>query len=207
MANLIPSGGAEGMLVSFYGMPHPATLAFIDRQVHQATDTLTAAGRQFMTRAEELYDKFSSSHAMRMMRAAARAATHFWESDTIRYLADIGAMQNAPPSMHRWIMAEPTIRELYHANRCDGYSDTYVDAFPSDVGEAHYDYRRVTNGVVMETEDGGWKAATWNEDLLEEDRELSMEEKCDILDTWWGIKQVIEAGGEDPTSRYNADLG
>lgn len=207
MANLITSGGAEGMLVSFYGMPHPATLAFLDRQVHNMSDSLTAAGRQFMTKAEELYDRFSSSHAMRLMRAAARAATHFWESDTIRYLADIGAMQNAPPTMHRWIMAEPTIRNLYHENRCDGYSNTYVDAFPEDVGVDHYDYRRVMNGVVEETEDGGWKATTWYEELLEGDQELSMEEKNDILDTWWAMKQMIKAGGEDPTSRYNADLG
>lgn len=206
MANLV-AGGADAYLAATYGLPHPATLDFIQRQVHNATDTLTAAGRQFMQGAHELYEKYSSSHAMRIMRAAARAATHFWESNTIRYLADIGAMQHAPQVMHRWIMAEPEVRKLYHENRCDGYSHSYVDAAPNDIGDSHYDYRRVMQGVVVETEDGGWKARTWHEELEDDDYEFSMEEKADILDSWWAIRQIIRAGGEDPTSAFNADLG
>ena len=51
-------------------------------------------------------------------------------------------------------MAQPDIRSLYHKGHCDGYSDTYVDMEPGLVGEQHYDYRRVMDGVVEETETG-----------------------------------------------------
>ena len=207
MANLVMAGGADGFHTSIFGTQHPGTLAFIERSLSDATSTLTEAGQRFMAGARELYERFSSSEAMRLMRAAARAAQHLGQSNTIRFLADIGALQQAPPVMHRYIMAEPTVRKLYHEDRCEGYAGMYDDVSPGDVGESHYDYRRVMQNMVTFESDGGWTATTWGEDLHDGDYELSFEEKCDMLDSWWAVREYLKAGGEDPTSRFNAELG
>jgi hypothetical protein len=205
MANLV-AGGTDGFTTSIFGIPHPGTLEFIQRHLYQATDTLTDAGRQFMAGAHDLYERFNGSHARRLFSAAARAATHFWQADVVRYLGDVGALQQAPPIMRRWLMAEPELRQLYHAQRCDGYSDHYFDAHPNDVGEAHHDYRRVMSGVVQFKENGDWFARTYNDDLLPDETDLTMVEKSDILDSWWALKEILKAKEEDPTSRFNAAL-
>jgi hypothetical protein len=205
MANLA-AGGADGFYASLWGLPHPSTLDFIQRKLHQTTESLTAAGQQFMMGAQALYERYNGDHALRLMAAAARTASHFWQSNNIRYLGDIGSMQQAPLVMQRWVMAEPMVRQMYHDNRLDGYSHSYVDMHPGMVGEQHYDWRRVMSGVVEFKENGDWYARTYCEDLLPDDVEPTMLEKHDVLETWWAIRQQLEAGKDDPTSVFNAEL-
>jgi hypothetical protein len=78
--------------------------------------------------------------------------------------------------------------------------DTYVDVEPGLVGEEHYDYRRVMDGVMQDTEDGGWYAKIYVEDLKEGDRDLSHGEKVDILQTWSRLEYLMALNKEDPTS-------
>jgi hypothetical protein len=111
----------------------------------------------------------------------------------------MGAMQQAPVVMQRWIMAEPTVRTLYHKQECDGFSDTYKDMSPGIVGEQHYDYRRVMDGVIQEDGDS-WCAKFYMDDLVEGDTPLIFRDKMDILSTWERVTMYIAAGDEDPTS-------
>lgn len=205
MAILVP-GGMDAFATSIYGAPHPTTLDFIQRKIYAATDQLTSAGQQFMSNVHQLYEQFSGHDAVRLLRAAGRAAAHMFQTDTVRYLGSISDLQFAPPTMQRYIMADPTIRQLYYDNRVDGYSHSYVDMHPGDIGDQHYDYRRVMNGVVVFDEDGGWHARTWNEALEGDDYELSMNERNDILGSMWAARQFIKAGGEDPLSIYGSPL-
>lgn len=205
MATLV-NGGMDAFQTSIYGTPHPATLEFIQRKIAGASEMLTAAGQQFMSNVHQLYEQFSGENALRMLRAAGRAAAHMFQTDAIRYLGNISDMQYAPPCMQRWVMAEPTIRQMYYDNRIDGYSNSYVDLHPNDMGEDHYDYRRVMTGVLVFHEDGGYRARTYGDELLGDDYELTMEERADIQDTWWAMRKVIKAGAEDPTSIFGATL-
>jgi hypothetical protein len=185
---------------------HPGTLAFLENQVSQFGGALTEFGQAFFNSAKTLYDNFNSSEAMRIARAATRKFDSLFASDTIQTIWDLGRLQHAPLTMQRWIMAEPTTRTLFHQQRCDGYSGSYVDMEPGRVGEDHYDYRRVYSDVVQDTEDGGWVVNHYLDEILEGDAEPEFDQKVDIIDTHAFAKAHAEAGREDHTSKWNEML-
>lgn len=206
MAQII-EGGADLFDALAYGKPHPGTQQFLQTQIQNMSNVATEAGQRFYQNAVNLYDRFSGSTAMRYANAARRAIGSIWQSDEIRRLASTGDFQQAPLTMQRWIMAEPTVRRLYQQQRVEGYEGSYVDVHKGDIGEEHYDYRRVMQGIVHgEDTDEDWTATTYLDDLLPDDQELLLEEQVDILDSWTNIVAKIREGRSDPTSRWNADL-
>jgi hypothetical protein len=193
------------------GTPHQGTIGFITGQFNTASSNLTDAGRRFYEQARVSVENAINSDAMRLAQAATRKLRSLWDEDCIRPLQDIGDFQYAPLIMQRYIMAQPTIRKLYQQQRCDGYSDTYIDIHPNVIGEDHYDYRRVMNGVVTiseEDEDGNseWSSTTYLDELNEDDNELLFEEQLEIIQTWDKLQALLDEGKDDPTSRYNAEL-
>lgn len=212
MANIY-DGGSVMFDALAYGKPHPSTMQFLANQFENMTSAMQNAGQQFFESARNMYEQFSGSHAMRVVRAAGRAVRAAWQLDEIRALQDIGEFQHAPLAMQRWIMAEPTTRQLYQQQRIDGYSETYFDHDPGTLGHDHYDYRRVMNGILVVDESDenpdnhGWTATTYFDELLPDEDELSHPEQLDILHAWDHLRAKIAAKGEDPTSRYNAEMG
>lgn len=198
-------GGKEHFDALAYGRPHPGTVNFIQSRMDQFTNVLTNVGRQFMENVNTFVEWVDESRAARLAQAVGRKMLTIWESDEIRTLLEIYQFQHAPLKMQRYIMAEPTIRKKYHSQLVDGYSDTYVDAEPDRIGERHYDYRRVMNGIVVETQDG-WKATTYSEDLRNEDYDLTHAEQWSILKTWDNLVSHLKHGKDDPTSAYNGSL-
>lgn len=212
MAEIIDGGGMMfDALV--YGKPHPSTMQFLSNQFENMSASVQNAGQQFFDAARNMYEQLSGSHAMRVFRAAGRAVRAAWQLDEIRQLETMGDFQHAPLAMQRYLMAEPTTRALYQQQRIDGYSETYRDLFPGDIGENHYDYRRVMNGIVVVDEshedpnEHGWHATTYYDEQLPDDDDLQLSEQVDILDAWERLRAKIAAKGEDPTSRYNAEMG
>jgi hypothetical protein len=96
------------------------------------------------------------------------------------------ALQNANPTMQRWVMAHPVVRQEYINNNIEGYPDSYVNIFGNDIGSEDYNYRRVMDGVVQDTEDG-FVINHYIDELLPGDRELDHNEKAVILNTWDAI--------------------
>lgn len=175
-------------------------------------NSLTDAGNQFFEKAKDFYGYLNSTDTIRALKAAGRSIRSLWQTDEIRVLDTMGDMQHAPLSMQRWIMAEPTVRQFYHDQRIDGYSETYKDFWGDVRGEDHYDYRRVMDGIVVEDKDpetgeDSWHSSTWMEDLLPDETDLVIEEQADIIATWDLIKAKLKRSGEDPTSRYNSEVG
>lgn len=212
MANFY-SGAVDVFSDAMFAAPHPSTLQFLQQQIQAPTMVLEQFRDTFMNAAQSAYDAFHGSTAMRLARAALRGVENYWQANVILPLTTIGQLQHATPVMQRWVMAEPLVRERYFQQRVDGYQESYINVHGNAIGEDHYDYRRVMNGVVVfneapaEIEDHSWHATTWYEDLLPEDRELSIEEQDDILTTWQAVRDQILRGKEDPTSRWNSDLG
>lgn len=206
MARAIVGGALEYDALAF-GKPHPNTLQFLQNQAAVMTEVLSEAGKHWFSGIKDIYQSIDQSEALRFARAVGRRCRSMWEVDEIRVLSDIGQFQHAGVTMQRWVMAEPTIRALYHEQRCDGYSEQYHDYYPGLIGDSHYDYRRVMNGVV-ESDDPelDWKAVQYFEELLPEDSELLHDEQVEILDTWRMLKHHILHGKDDPTSVWNAEL-
>lgn len=205
MAQII-DGGADLFDALAYGKPHPGTQQFIQSQLESFSNSVTDAGQRFYNNAMNLYERFSGSSAMRYANAARRNIGSIWQSDEIRQLTTIGDLQQAPLTMQRWIMAEPTVRQLYQQQRVEGYVDSYVDTHQGNIGEDHYDYRRVMQGIVVDDDKDDWSATTYYDELLPEDQELLLEEQVDILVSWESVVQKLREGRSDPTSRWNSDL-
>ena len=189
-----------------YAPPHPGTIRFLQNAVENTSERLTNAGQEFMSLAKNAYDKFHGSDVMRKTRAAMNQISGAWQRNTISPLVTVEELQIAPPVMHRWLMAEPNIRSLYHKQMCDGYGDMYIDAEPGAIGESHQDYRSVMDGIIVETDDGGWTSTQYFDDIHEDDKVLASDEQFDILRSWAALATAVMSGGSDPTSRWNAEL-
>ena len=179
------------------------TVQYLQNANNFVNDKLTAAGQGFLAHIQQLQQQVYNSDLFRMVTAVSRKAANLWQSDTIRPLNTIGELQNAPNSMITWIMAAPAIREAYLRQELEGYGNRYVDFEPGLVRDLHSDYRRVMDGVVVETENG-FKAEIYFEE--DDVKRLSLADQNDIIQTWGIAEFLLEHGRDDPTSEWNASL-
>jgi hypothetical protein len=201
----VVSGGTAAWNAIAYGQQNPLNLGYFKNQLENIGQNLNEQAKIFYQDVQSLYDKFNSSEAMRLMRSAMKSAASLFNDNIIRPLTSTDELQNASIQMQRWVMANPVIRQMYHNQECDGYSDTYVDMEPGKIGEAHYDYRRVMDGIVVCDEDQE-SFTQYFEDLHEGDRDLILSEQSDILTTWSFMEAMVKALKDDPTSQYGGQL-
>lgn len=191
-----------------YGVDQrPETTNYFRQEIENIGTTLTDVGRNFFSNARTLYDNINNSEVMRMARSAIQTAATLFTPNVIMPLISLEQFQTAGLVMQRFIMANPVVREKYHAQQCQGYSETYIDMYPKDIGESHYDYRRVMTGVIQEDSDNeSWSVKFYPDDLVEGDKELMHDEKVDIIKTWDYVNLFIESGDKDPTCPYGSKL-
>lgn len=118
----------------------------------------------------------------------------------IQPLVSMEALQNANPTMQRWVMAHPELRQLYLKQNIDGYSDTYRNIFGKGVGESDYNYRRIMDGVLQDDGKESW-FKHYHEELLPGDRRLDHVEKSSILATHDYITAMLLSSNIDFTCR------
>lgn len=203
---MIIEGGNDVFAELWGGSRSAADMNFFASSAQMATAMLSGANTRFAEMTSALIEKVQSSDAARVVKAALRAVGSMWDEDIIHELRTIGQIQHAGITMQRYIMANPMVRDLYHNQLCDGYSETYVDSSPGVIGEKHYDYRRVMNGIVVECEERGWYSETWLDDVHDNDRELELVEQIDILNTWERVEYHLKRKAEDPTSKWCNNL-
>lgn len=208
--NVIPTDYVESFNYLITPEQNPINSQYLHNQFQQMSDTLTGIGKKFIEASKQIYETVNNSDTIRMAKAAIRMAKGMFHPNTIISLETLDDLRAAQPVMQRWLMAEPTIRNIYHEQKCDGYSHNYVDVHPNDIGDNHYDYRRVMDGIIVEqTDEQGestWSAKTYADDLFEEDRDLTIDEKANILQSWEIMRMFIKAG-EDPTNIYGGEIG
>lgn len=207
---LVIQGDTNVFNALVYGQErHPGTMAYLQGQMQSFTGALTDFGKQFMTNAQAVYDQFNSTEAIRAARAAIRRFDSLFLPDRIQYLDNIGNIQNAPLAMQRWIMAEDSVRKLYHEQRVDGYSDTYIDYYVNRRNFEHYDWRLIHNGIAQEVTTDEFDGHVYHHFLAEVeegDRPLTFDEQVDILNTHDVVKAYVAMGKEDPTSKCGGKL-
>lgn len=210
MINVIHAGDASAFEYLLMPEQNSSTMSFIQNQVTKYNETLTDIGRSFMELSKDTYERLNDASVIRMAKAALRTAKGIFHPNVIVPLETIEELQAAQSMMQRYIMAQPDIRELYHQQRCDGYSDTYVDLHSSDVGSKHYDYRKVMTGIIVEEVDENgedlWVSHNYIDDLEPGDKDLDFSEKLSILDTWQAVRRYIETK-EDPTNMFGGSIG
>lgn len=200
-------GGNEAFRAVAFGQQHQSNQSFLAGFfTGEVAERGQAAFGDFYSRAKARWENFHSEEALNYGKAALNQLKGYFQPDVIRELHDMPSMQVCGSQMQRWIMAEPTVRSLYHQQRCDGYSETYVDLDPGQIGENHYDWRRVNNGIVGENEEGGSKVAWFIEELRQDDTELHFYDQCTILKAQSLAAHFMNAAGRDCTSVWNTDL-
>ena len=201
-------GASDAFDALVYSEAHPATLNFLQNRLTQMGQQAVGAGQAFIARAQEAFTHYNGAAAMSFIRGVLQSVKGTANADTPRVLNlfELVEMQTASPVMQRWIMANPNVRTMYHKQQLDGYSDTYVDVHPGDVGESHYDYRRVMDGIVQMDGDNAWFVRQYVETIPDEDRRLFFLEKVDILSTWSAMDLIIALGKDDPTGEAGSML-
>lgn len=208
----IVHGGNLEFNALLYDQHHPATVQYLRNQVDNVvaySQTLTSAAKDFFSNTRNVLEEAVGNEAIRRARAALQRAGHVFQRDEIRVLSTVEDMQNAPLTMQRWIMAQPYVRGMWQAQRCDGYSETYIDVDPGNIGPNHYDYRRVMTDIVDDEPDGegsDFVIYHYGDEIKEGDRELTFSEKIEIITVWDLIEARMRDGVRDPTSVTDNDL-
>lgn len=202
-------GSPEVFNMLLFPDQNPMNTTFFQQQFQTLSNNVKSAGQEFLMGAKNMYDRINNSEAVRTAKAMIRQAGAFFNPDMIRPLYTLSDIQTAPIVMQRWIMAEPTVRDLYHQQRLDGYADTYVDVEPGQTRQYHYDYRRVMDGVVVDgtdQDDFDFQVCHYPEELKEGDRNLEPGEQVDILNIWEIARYYAEAAKEDPTNPFGGTM-
>lgn len=202
------SGDADDFTSAIGYMPSKGVVRRLDRVADRFDDMLTRGSREFFDRTRTRTEgrRLTVDLFKRKARAVRRATENLFRPDDIRLLENIGDFQHAPSDQLRFLMAEPTIRRRFHANRCAGYEERYLDVEPNMNGEDHYDYRVLYNGYVRKQDDGKFEARFYPQELRHSDDELDHDVQVDLVLSNERLVWYMEQEDEDPTSKYNALL-
>ena len=221
--NVIPNATPMTFSMMLYPDQHVRNQAYIQDRIQQVSQQLGSVvsdiGERFIERAKSLYEQAYNSQAMLAAKAAIRATKGLFHPNAIIQLDSIEELQSAQPVMQRYLMANPLVRQLYFEQRIDGYSDTYVNVHGKVIGENHYDYRRVMDGVIVDHElhtiltgktldedHPEWTATTYFEDLLEDDRDLTAVEQADMINNY-RLQAIAIQSLKDPTNLFGGEIG
>lgn len=202
------AGGADAFDGLLYPPQNHNTTRFLQNELQKLQQLASSGGEMLQGiyhTAMQKWNEFQNGASARIAQAARRAvAAQIGDVFTIYPMLSLEMVQQASPIMQRWVMAMPDVRTLHHRNACSAYDGNFIDHYPGQSGMNHYDYRRVMDGVVVQTDTHAY-STTISEELYEGDPLLSFRQQVDILDTWEAMKQYIEMG-YDPTSPTNAKL-
>lgn len=202
---IIVDGGAAAFGALVYGLHNENDTNYFKTQSTNIPQMIGVYGDMFKETTQNLFDRFHGSQAINLAKLAIHHATQIFKSDGVRSLFEVVDFQTAGSVMQRWVMANPTVRTMYHKLQCDGYSDTYVDEHPGKIGDNHYDYRRVMNGIVQEKDDN-WFVNIYGDELKDGDSELILQKQVSILSTWDILDLMFKRGYEDLTNQYGGTL-
>lgn len=181
-----------------------STRSWLEQQSTKSFEGLSEAGRKFAEMGNAAYQRLTDVSIGRQARSVVRSLAGMLGGDRIQPIESYTGLQMARPVMQQYIMAEPSYRKLYHEQRCNGYSDSYVDLEPGRVGEAHSVYRRVMDTVLVDTPTG-WEVTMYPDELQEWERALQPDEQKVILDAWSLVQRAI-GEGVDPGDIFNSPL-
>lgn len=202
----IVQGGQAAFNALAFGSKPPELRSFFEERLQSINAGIGGYSEKFKARANEMFNSFHGDRVVQIAKAALNQVRGFFKPDEIVNLTTIEDLQVAQATMRRMVMANPVVRELYHKQRCDGYSDSYVDADPGKIGWDHYDYCRVMTGIV-EVTDESWKFTSVAHDQRPGDSELDFHDQFSVVaQTWPSLEAIMAQAAKDPTSEWNNDL-
>lgn len=198
-----------------FGEPHRDTVRYLRDRVERYSSRASEVFGDFFDDARELFEKYNGDRALRRIRSRIRKSGDVLRHDVVRPLRTMSELQNAKPTMQKYIMANIVLRALAQEQRIDGYSDSYQNLYPERRGEDDPVFMRVIDGMMFTedrpgivTEKGDDAAWVAHQDMNfnEDERDLDIVEQGDILSTWDFVEMFVAAAQHDPTSVLNEKL-
>lgn len=187
---------------SLFGRASNEVQQYFANSVTNYVEQVKNVAPQFAAKIQQGYNDIINSDTVKQIVNLKNRMFAQWQYNEITSLHTVEEIQQAPDEMVRWIMANPKIRELYIDDRLSGYDNSYIDKYLG-VGKDHYDYRRVTENIIMLDEDGSASYTHYYEHIDDKKDILSVINKSKILSTWDAINTLIEESNCDLTSRTN----
>lgn len=203
---LYQAHGVDLMDIAAGGHLDQTTTSWLGDRAMNLRSGLSSVASSFFDQAQSLYQMISTNDAVQAMRNLVAKADTTWMSNNIHGVSTIEQLQTANPIMQRYIMANPVVRDMYLNNMVEGYSDSYTNLHGNAIGDSHYDYRRVMDGVMI-VKDDHTLVKEYIEFIPEGEKELTLFEKVDILNAWNLINTSLDANELDPTSPVGNRLG
>lgn len=172
MAQIV-SGDREVFNYMMFGSTDPGFQQYVNQTNNYFGNMFTQVGRQFVDTAKNMFARMESSEAMQLAKAALRRANVYFQEDIIYQMNTVEQLQEAPNCMVKWLMAEPTVRQLYLDNRVEGYGERYENKYRNEMDWTLPEYAQVydgwivTNPVVTVNEETG-------EEIIEEEEEFNI---------------------------------
>lgn len=197
-----------------FGEPDRSTVEFLRDKVERYAPRIRDAFGGFFEDAREVFERHSGENALRRIRARVRRTANSFSRDVVRPLRTIGDIQNARPTMQRYVMANLMARKAAEAQEIDGYSDSYMTPYPGRRGLQDPDYMRAIDGVIFDDDRYGIQTDTaedaWvayqSHDQDPDERDLDVVEQMDVFSTWDLLERLLAEKQRDPTSVLNEKM-
>lgn len=198
---------AETMDYAMFPELNPLTQNYVMEQLQAVIPAMSDIARSMVEKTRNVYEAVTNSTVVQRAKAAMRMAVGLRSPHSVAPLTELEDLQCATITEQRFIMANPEVRALYHQQRCDGFSNTYVDLEPDAIGEAQYDYRRMMHGVVIDTpadegdDEGSFKVKFYLDELHDGDKQPSFDEQAFHIRNGEAVASFLRAG-KDATDSF-----
>ena len=190
-----------------YSAPSVDLCEYVTQQVNHYASAVGGVIPSTVEYVMSKYNEFTNSNTIRYVEALKYKIDTFWDENAIRHLNSIGLIQQAPEVMQKYIMAMPRLRTLHQNGGLSAYGDSYVDKYEGKLEKNHYDYRRVTDTVVIKTLNGNYESTQYLEPNAQPEDMLSMLQRASVFATWATIDQHLDSdNNSDPTSTWNETM-
>lgn len=187
-------GGYQGASSLIYKPPTQDVLDYFTTNMSRIADTVGRYSTGFVQGVKELWHRYNSDEALTRSKLTLHQAGAAIGEDLI-YPVRESELHNANLIMQQYIMSCPEVDRLYQKDKCDGYSNTYVDPEPGVYGTERILYRNVMDGILQHDQEGQGYIMHYSH---EDNNKLNIIDKMSILDTWDKVAMRI-ASGYDPT--------
>lgn len=203
MAQFIEASSDDAGLMLFSGNKTASTINDLKQSVNNFIDSIGGSASDIAKYVKESFEDLNMGATFKRLQALRGNLDFSTSSDEITRLTTLEELQNATVRMQRYVMAHKKVRKLFLDNELNGYEGSYETIQEKGLGSDFYDYRRVTNGIVMtdvikakdEKKDDtvNVSATTYFEETFDDEIPLSMHEQFNVMSTWDTIDSVLES--------------
>lgn len=192
--------GVDLMDIAAGGHMDTATTSWLADRSMALRESIGSTAMSWLNTAKSFVQVIDTSSAIQALRNITVKQDNMWNTNNIYQCKTTEELQTVNPVQQRYIMAEPRLRDMFLNNSVEGYGDSYTNYQGNAIGLKQFDYRRVTDGIMMEQKDETFEVNVFHEEIPEGDVELTLHQKVDVLRNWNLVNVALDANELDPTS-------